>query len=152
MKKNKINQWCFKIDQCHWSLIMNMTNDSSVFVIWWQVNCHLKKKIYTDPQHNMQKNNIKITCQSLAHWVKSPKQSFRDSGLNQFILVQVTWDEQSSAAWLHGFILHISTISHNIPVSTSYDIRQWPIHVLAFSHYECRIAGIFSSNTVCEFL
>lgn len=54
-----------------------MTNDLSVFVIPWQVNCglHKKKKKYTDSQHNMQKNNIKITCQSLAHWVKSPKQA-----------------------------------------------------------------------------
>lgn len=108
-----------------------------------------EKKIYTDSQHNMQKNNIKITCQSLAHWVKSPKQASEIR-----VWTSSFWfkSHEVSNRLLHGFILHISTISHNIPVSTSYDIRQWPIHVLAFSHYECRIAGIFSSNTVCEFL
>lgn len=102
-------------------------------VIW-------RKKIYTDSQHNMQKNNIKITCQSLAHWVKSPKQASEIR-----VWTSSFWfkSHEMSNRLLHGFILHISTISHNIPVSTSYDIRQWPIHVLAFSHYECQIAGIF---------
>lgn len=104
-----------------------------------------RKKIYTDSQHNMQKNNIKITCQSLAHWVKSPKQASEIR-----VWTSSFWfkSHEMSNRLLHGFILHISSITHNIPVSTSYDIRQWPIHVLAFSHYECWIAGIFSSNTV----
>lgn len=99
-----------------------------------------RKKIYTDSQHNMQKNNIKITCQSLAHWVKSPKQASEIR-----VWTSSFWfkSHEMSNRLLHGFILHISTISHNIPVSTSYDIGQWPIHVLAFSHYECQIAGFF---------
>lgn len=104
-----------------------------------------RKKIYTDSQHNMQKNNIKITCQSLAHWVKSPKQASEI-----WVWTSSFWfkSHEMSNRLLHGFILHISSITHNIPVSTSYDIRQWPtcIHELAFSHYECWIAGIFSSK------
>lgn len=138
--KKKNNQWCFKVDQCHWSLIMNMTNDLSVFVIPWQVNCGLhkkkKKKIYrfsTQHAEKQHKNNMSI----IGTLGQITKASFRDSGLNQFILVQVTWDEQSSAAWLHI----TSTISLYKPVTTSYDIRQWPI--LSFSHYESQIAGFF---------
>lgn len=103
--KKKNNQWCFKVDQCHWSLIMNMTNDLSVFVIPWQVNCglHKKKKKYTDSQHNMQKNNIKITCQSLAHWVKSPKQASEIR-----VWTSSFWfkSHEMSNRLLHGFILH----------------------------------------------
>lgn len=124
---------------------MNMTNDSSVFVILWQVNCRLKKKIYTDPQHNMQKNNIKITCQSLAHWVKSPKQASEIR-----VWTSSFWfkSHEMSNRLLHGFILHISSITHNIPVSTSYDI--WAVTYTCTCIFSLWVSNCryFSSNTV----
>lgn len=86
-----------------------MTNDSSVFVIVWQVNCRLKKKnihrFSTQHAEKQHKNNMSI----IGTLGQITKASFRDSGLNQFILVQVTQDEQSSAAWLH--ITHIKHYS-----------------------------------------
>lgn len=90
-----------------------------------------RKKIYTDSQHNMQKNNIKITCQSLAHWVKSPKQASEIR-----VWTSSFWfkSHEMSNRLLHGFILHISSITHNIPVSTSYDIRS-DLHVYMYSHF-----------------
>lgn len=75
MHMKKSNQWCFKNDQCHWSHIMKMTNDFSVLLFGGKWTVVWRKKKYTHSQHNMQKNNIKITCQSLAHWVESPKQA-----------------------------------------------------------------------------
>lgn len=90
-----------------------------------------RKKIYTDSKHNMQKNNIKITCQSLAHWVKSPKQASEIR-----VWTSSFWfkSHEMSNRLLHGFILHISSITHNIPVSTSYDIRS-DLHVYMYSHF-----------------
>lgn len=90
-----------------------------------------RKKIYTDSQHNMQKNNIKLTCQSLAHWVKSPKQASEIR-----VWTSSFWfkSHEMSNRLLHGFILHISSITHNIPVSTSYDIRS-DLHVYMYSHF-----------------
>lgn len=90
-----------------------------------------RKKIYTDSQHNMQKNNIKITCQSLAHWVKSPKQASEIR-----VWTSSFWfkSHEMSNRLLHGFILHISSITHNIQLSTSYDIRS-DLHVYMYSHF-----------------
>lgn len=68
-----------------------------------------RKKIYTDSQHNMQEKQHKINMLIIGTLGQITKASFRDSGLNQFILVQVTQDEQSSAAWLH--ITHIKHYS-----------------------------------------
>lgn len=49
-----------------------------------------RKKIYTDSQHNMQKFKHKNNMSIIGTLGQITKASFRDSGLNQFILVQVT--------------------------------------------------------------
>lgn len=67
----------------------------------------------------------------MAHWVKSPKQASEIR-----VWTSSFWfkSHEMSNRLLHGFILHISSITHNIPVSTSYDIRS-DLHVYMYSHF-----------------
>lgn len=116
-------------------------NDFSVLLFGGKWTVVWREKKYTHSQHNMQKNNIKITCQSLAHWVESPKQASEIQ-----VWTGSFWFKSSHMRWAIICCMasyYRSSISYNKPVSTSYDIRQWPIHVLAFSHYESQIAGFF---------
>lgn len=107
MHMKKSNQWWFKVDQCHWSLIMNMTTEM-ISVFYYLVASELlseEKKIYTfSTQHaeKQHKNNMSII--GTLGWIT--KASFRDSGLNRFILVQIKSHEMSNHL-LHGFILSI---------------------------------------------